>query len=223
MQNNLLSPIHVLVADDHKLFRDGLVATLKHIRSIGIIHQASNGREVLELLKVKNCHIVFMDINMPIMDGVNATKKITENHQPVKVIALSMHDDQKHVVDMFDAGALGYLLKDTDKEELEEAIHVVMSGRTYFSSAISGRLVEQAISKSKNIIPVEHTLTDRETQVLKYIYQELTTKEIAEKMDVAEKTIENFRSSIMNKTGARNIAALVKYAIKHGYTGELGS
>ena len=223
MQTNLLSPIHVLVADDHKLFRDGLVATLKHIRNIGLIHQASNGREVLELLKTRNCHIVFMDINMPLMDGVEVTRRINSGHQPVKVIALSMHDDQKHVVEMFDAGASGYLLKDTDKEQLTEAIEIVMSGRTYFSPSISGRLVEQAIMKAKQTEPATHALTEREIMVLQFIYQELTNKEIAEKMDVAEKTVENYRSSLMHKTGAKNIASLVKYAIKHGYTGELGS
>ena len=223
MQNNLVSPIHVLVADDHKLFRYGLVATLKHIRCVGLIHQASNGKEVLELLKTRNCHIILMDINMPLMDGVEVTRRITDSHQPVKVIALSMHDDQKHVVDMYDAGASGYLLKDTDKEELEEAILTVMSGRTYYASAITGRLVDQAITKSKVIQSGGYNLTDREILVLQYIYQELTTKEIAERMDVAEKTVENFRASLMSKIGAKNIASLVKYAIKHGYTGELGN
>jgi DNA-binding NarL/FixJ family response regulator len=223
MSHNLLSPIHVLVADDHKLFRDGLVATLKHIRSVGLIHQASNGREVLEILKTKNCHIVFMDINMPMMDGVEVTRKINASHHTVKVIALSMHDDQKHVVDMYDAGASGYLLKDTDRQELAEAIEVVMSGRNYYSPSISGKLVDQAIIKSKNMIPSNAGLTDREIVVLQYIYQEFTNKEIAEKMNISEKTVENFRSALMSKTGAKNVASLVKYAIRHGYTGELGT
>lgn len=223
MSNNLLSPIHVLVADDHKLFRDGLVATLKQIRSIGLIHQASNGKEVLEILKSKNCHIIFMDINMPLMDGVEVTKRISASHHAVKVIALSMHDDQKHVVEMFDAGASGYLLKDTDKQELSEAIDIVMSGRSYFSPSVSGKLVEQAIGKSKTTEPSHDGLTDREILVLQFIYQELTNKEIAERMNVAEKTVENFRYSLMNKTGAKNVASLVKYAIRHGITGELGS
>jgi DNA-binding NarL/FixJ family response regulator len=223
MSNSLLSPIHVLVADDHKLFRDGLVSTLRQIRSIGLIHQASNGREVLEMLKSKNCHVVFMDINMPMMDGVEVTRKITSGHHGVKVIALSMHDDQKHVVEMFDAGASGYLLKDTDKEELAEAIDLVMSGRTYFSATISGKLVEQAISKGKSTESDSDLLTDREILVLKGIYQELTNKEIAEKIFISEKTVEKFRSALMHKTGAKNVASLVKYAIKHGHTGELGT
>jgi DNA-binding NarL/FixJ family response regulator len=223
MSHNLLSPIHVLVADDHKLFRDGLVATLKHIRSVGLIHQASNGREVLEILKTKNCHIVFMDINMPLMDGVEVTRKISASHHAVKVIALSMHDDQKYVVEMYDAGASGYLLKDTDRQELTEAIEIVMSGRNYYSPSISGKLVDQAIIRSKNTIPSNDALTDREIIVLQYIYQEFTNKEIAEKMNISEKTVENFRSALMNKTGAKNVASLVKYAIRHGYTGELGT
>ena len=209
----------VLVADDHKIFRDGMVETLKQIRSVSYVKQAANGIEVLEQLKEKECNIIFMDVNMPGKNGEVTTREVTRSHPNVKVIALTMFDDQSHVIDMLEAGACGYLLKSTDKKEIADAIDTIMAGNRFYGKDISKVLVENSL-ENLGIVKDRSTgkqLQPKEIEILKLIYSELDTKEIAAQLNMSSRTLERYRLKLFDSTGTHNIAGLIKYAIKYDY------
>ncbi len=212
----------VIVADDHKIFRDGMAETLKQVKSVAYVRQAANGDEVMEQLQENKCHIIFMDINMPGKDGIATTREVILNYPTIKVIALTMYDDRKHLIDMINAGAIGYLLKSTDKKEIAEAIDAVMTGTRFYGKDISTLLVETTIKSVKANAEIENSdqLLPKEIEFLQLIYKELTTKEIADQLGISPRTIERQRLLLFQKTGTHNIAGLIKYAIKYGYVTE---
>jgi len=215
--------VKVIIADDHKFFRDGLEIALKRIPSVRRITHAASGKEVLHILKEEKHDVVFMDIQMPVMNGMDATKEISKKYPQVKVIALSMHDDRRHIVDMFNSGASGYIIKDTDRNEIEKAIREVMGGNYYFSSNVSNELLQKLINKQRGTDEKKNkdSLTQKEEIILRLICREYSTKEISEKLSLTKKAIEFHRSELLRKTNSKSVAGLVKYGMKNGYCDEL--
>lgn len=196
-----------------------MVATLRSIKRVHAIHQAQNGMEVLELLNREPVDIIFMDIKMPVMNGIEATKNVKAKHPDVKVIAVSMFDDQEFVTEMFGNGASAYLLKNTDRDEITEAIETVLSGEQYYSRDVSEALFKQLLTKSK--VPQyddgTYPLTEREKQVLILICKEFSNREIADQLFVSSRTVEGHRNRLVHKTNSKNTAGLVAYAIRHKF------
>ena len=209
----------VLIADDHKIFRVGLSTMLRNISCIGRVHEAVNGKEALAIIKEHRCDFVFMDIKMPVMDGVTATKAIVASHPETRVIAISVYDDDKYLQEMLAGGAKGYLLKNTDQDEIEDAMRTVINGKPYYSKTVSDKLLKQVLHKRSTKALLELTL--REKEVLYCLWLELSSKEIAEKLFISAKTVEVYRSRLIEKTNSKNTISLVKYAIQHGIVAEM--
>lgn len=209
--------LKILIADDHPMFRKGLELSMKTISIIGKILQAENGLVVLDILEKEPVDIIFMDIKMPLQNGIDTTKIVTKKYPDIKVIALSMFDDKDNILEMFKAGVSGYLLKNTNKAEIEMAIKEVLQGGKYYSKEVSDVLLQKIIKVESDENPTfNERLTERETEVLQYICAQLSTKEIADKMFLSDKTIEGHRLRLIQKTNSKNIAGLVMYAVEHG-------
>lgn len=207
--------IRVLIADDHRLIADGIRMALDDVQDIQLVAIAKNGSEVTGLCKEHDVHVVLMDINMPVMNGVEATKLVTKELPSVRVIALSMHDDVSNLSLMVQAGAAGYLLKSVDKDELEMAIRKVHAGEQFFSAQMTMNMM--ASHKPETELPVsEHeSLTDREHEVLVLIAQGLSNVKIAEKLFISQRTVDTHRTNIMKKIQVHNVAGIIKYAFQN--------
>ena len=208
----------IALADDHSLLRIGLAQLVESLGNT-ILFEADNGKELLDKLDPVNLpDIVLMDINMPEMDGFQATQWLKTNHPGIKVLALSMYDNETSIIRMLKCGARGYILKDSEPAELKAAIHAVMEKGFYYSELVSGKLMH-AINKMddeseglKSLVP----LNDRETDFLKYSCTELTYKEIADKMFVSPRTIDGYRDALFEKLHVKTRVGLVMYAIRNG-------
>lgn len=210
--------INLAIADDHKIFREGLKATLEDYSDLNILFEAGNGIELVKQLAFKNPDVVLMDIKMPEMDGMQATTYIHENFNNVKVLALSMFNEDKYILDMMKCGACGYLLKNAEPQEIVDAIFTVYKKGYYFNEHLSVTLVKQLVGKSAlNLKGKDETeLNEREIEVLKLICQEKMNAEIADKLFLSVRTVEGYRTKLFEKTGSKNIVGLVIYAIKKG-------
>jgi len=209
----------ILLADDHKIVRDGLRALIGKEMGMEVIAEADTGRRALSLSRKLTPDIVIMDVSMPELNGMDATRQILEELPSVKVIALSMHSQKQFVEGMLKAGVSGYLLKDSAFEELINAVRTVMSGRLYLSPDITDIVVGGYLS-SQNGRQVENPkgLTVREREVLQLIAEGHSVKEIANKLHISIKTVESHRSNVMNKLDRHTVAGLTKYAIREGLT-----
>ena len=211
--------IKVIIADDHKIMRNGLKSMLEKQRDIEIIAEASDGRTTVELAIKLKPDVIIMDIAMPDMNGIEATRQIIGKSPKIKVIALSMHSDKQFILEMLNAGASGYLLKDCAFHELINAIHSVASNRSYLSPEIADVMIKEFKHViTKESLSVFSLLTSRERQVLQLIAEGKTTKEIAYTLKVSTKTIETYRQQIMYKLDIHSIAGLTKYAVREGLT-----
>lgn len=209
----------ILLADDHKIIRDGLRALLEKQPDMEVVGEAQDGLTTIKLAKKLLPNIVIMDIGMPDMNGIDATRQIFSETQGIKVIALSMHSDRRFVLQMLKAGASGYLLKDSAFEELASAIKTVMAGQPYLSPKITDVVIkEYIVSLPKNEETVFTKITVREREVLQLITEGKSTKQIAAFLNVSVKTIETHRQQIMEKLDIHSIAELTKYAIREGLT-----
>lgn len=210
--------IKIIIADDHQLFIEGVHSLINSMKNIEIIAEASNGQMLIDTLKHTTCDLILMDINMPIIDGVEATKQIKKTHPEIKILMLTMFSSKDYIEKLLRAGADGYLLKNTDVVELKEAIESLMRGESYFSKEVTERIME-GLQKKKHDDKNKHfiELTEREIDVLKLIVQEFTTAEIAEKLYISTHTVETHRKNLISKLNVRNIAGLVKYAMQNGY------
>ena len=209
--------INVIIVDDHQMFIDGIKSLLKGEKEVCVIGEALNGKILVELLKYKIPDIVLMDINMPEMDGIEATKYLTANLPQIKIIMLSMHSNTEFIAGLIEAGASGYILKNTGKKELLEAIHRVADGKTHFSGEITQLMMDSFKNPArKTHKPELMQLTDREKEVLKLIAEECSTKEIAEKLFISPNTVETHRKNLFSKLKVKNLAGLVKYALQTG-------
>jgi len=211
--------IKVLLADDHVMMRGGLRMVLEQNPELSVIGEAEDGRETVRLVKKLAPDVVIMDIAMPDMNGIEATRQILADRPVIKVIALSMHSDRHFVSEMLKAGASAYLVKQCALDELFIAIKTVMKGQTYLSPCISGVVVEYILrNKLKTEATVFSTLTDREREVLQLMAEGRTSKEIATHLNLSVKTIETHRMNIMEKLNIHTVAELTKYAIREGLT-----
>lgn len=210
--------IKIIIADDHKIFREGLAELLNKEKEILVKGDAGNKEELFELLKTHEVDVIIMDIDMGETSGIDLTANIKTEHPEIKVLALSMHGDKNYIVKMLEAGANGYILKNAGKEEMLNAIRTVASGNTYFSSQVSSKLLEDLIypASVKKKKQEDTPLTEREIEVLKLITEEYSNSEIAERLFISIRTVDTHRRNILDKLGVKNTAGLVKYAIQHG-------
>jgi len=205
---------NILIADGHKIFRDGLQVTLKGIELVQKIFQASNVPETLYELKYNCCDLVLIDHLLPLTNGTAFTREIKRLYPAIKVIGLSIFDDDEHLSNMFENGVDGYLLKNTDCLEIEMAIVSVMNGRHYFSKDISASVIEKVLRNVDfHCTEKFEKLNRREKEILKLLYEEYSSREIADRLFISERTVEFYRQSLARKTGAKNIVGLIKYAI----------
>jgi DNA-binding NarL/FixJ family response regulator len=203
----------VLIVDDHIIFRKGLYTVLNQIDFVKVVGEASNGNELLGLLKNQPVDIVLMDIKMPGMDGIEATQKVVELYPEIKVIALTMFEEISYFNKMIEAGASGFLLKKTTSEELERAISQVLKDESYFSEEFMSSVNIHLKPKQKETSIV---LTDSEKEVLELICKGNSNVEIARILGVSNRTVDGFRAKLFEKTGAKNAPNLVMFAIKNG-------
>jgi two-component system response regulator NreC len=210
--------IKIILADDHTIVRHGLSRSFQQETDIEVIGQAKDGLSIVELARELSPDIVVMDIAMPDLNGMEATRQIMEELPHVKVIGLSMHSSDKYVREMFRAGASGYLLKDCSFEELVEAIRTVADGKTYVSPSISDIVVKEYISRPHKEASAFSILSQREREVLQLLVEGKTTKQAAVCLHISPKTVEVHRLRIMNKLNMNNIAQLTRYAIQEGLT-----
>jgi DNA-binding NarL/FixJ family response regulator len=210
--------IRILLVDDHKIVRDGIISLLQDDPRLVIVGQAENGIEALDKIEKVEPDLVLLDINMPIMDGLNCAKNITEKFPNVKILTLTMLNEQEHIKNMLAAGAGGYILKSSGREELITAINTVMAGNTYFSEEVKDLIMMDMIKRktsSGKIVGEPIPLTPREIDVLQLIVDEYTNLEIAEKLFISVRTVDAHRRNLLEKTGSRNTAGLVKFALEN--------
>ncbi len=209
----------ILLADDHKIVRDGLRSLLEKQPGMDVVAEADNGRTTVRLARELLPDLVIVDIGMPGLNGIEATRQIVAENPRIRVVALSMHSDRRFVAQMFKAGASAYLLKDCAFEELAQAVQVVLAGRTYLSPQVAGTVVEDYI---RHLAATDGSgfsvLTAREREVLQLLAEGNSTKQIANSLHVSMKTVETHRQQIMNKLNVQSVADLVKYAIREGLT-----
>ncbi len=212
--------IKIMIADDHQIVRQGLRNLLAAEPDMQVVAEADNGRKVLPLVKEFAPNIVIMDITMPGLNGIEATRQILAECSGVKVIALSMHSDSLFVLNMLKAGASGYLLKDCALEDLVRAIRTVVNDKTYLSPGISDVVIKDFVSglDHADLAGAFSVLSAREREVLQLMAEGKSTNQIADCLCVSVKTVESHRKQIMSKSGIRSVAELTKYAIRQGLT-----
>lgn len=210
--------IKVLLADDHQIIRDGLRSLLTNEPDIEVVGEANDGRAAVEMTQRLKPDIVVMDITMPGLNGIEATRQVRAISSDIKVLALSMHADKRFVAGVLHAGASGYVLKNCAFKELIQAIHTVAVNQTYLSPTIADIVVESYVRHSPLPASSLSVLTPREREVLQLIAEGLTLKKIAATLCVSPKTIETHREQIMRKLNASSVAELTKYAVREGLT-----
>jgi two-component system response regulator NreC len=211
--------IKVLIADDHQIVRDGLRSMLEKEPWIKVVGEAEEGRTTLRLARELAPDVIIMDVSMPDLNGIEATRQIVAEFPTIKVIALSMHNDRRFVLNMIKAGAKGYLLKDSAFKELAKAIKVVVSNQTYLSGEIADILVQDYLSvATPDEFSAFHLLSPREREVLQLLAEGKSSNQIAESLHISVKTVETHRAQLMAKLKIKSIAELTKYAIREGLT-----
>ncbi len=214
---NTLGNIRIVMADDHEIFRDGFKLMISRQDDIELLGDAADGKELVELVRTFQPDVVITDVKMPKMDGIEATKILLQDYPGIGVIGLSMFDEEDLIIDMLEAGARGYLLKNADKHEVAEAIRTVYQDEPYYCKHTSARLA-QMIAKSK-FNPYKKSkkveFSDRELEIIRLICQELTNKEIADRLFLSIRTVEGYRLKIQEKMNVKNSIGLVIYAIRN--------
>lgn len=210
-------PIDIILADDHEIFRDGFAVMLNKIPEINLMADASNGEELIKLVRIHQPDVIVTDIKMPVMDGIEATKKLKQEFPQIGIVALSMFDEEELIIEMLEAGAKGYLIKNAHKEEIVAAVKSVNKDEPYYCRDTTHKLA-QLIAKStfnpyRKIIKPE--FTGNEIEVIKLICKELSNKEISEIMHLSKRTVEGYREKILEKLDAKNSIGIVLYAIRN--------
>jgi DNA-binding NarL/FixJ family response regulator len=213
--------IRVIICDDHEIFRDGLALMLSRQKDIVLCAEAGNGRELIELTTQHQPDVIITDIKMPLMDGIQATKHISKQFPNVRIIALSMFDEETLIVDMLEAGARGYLLKNADKQEILDAIETVYEEKNYYCHHTSARLANMIVKSNFNPFKKKDPVTfnERELDVIRLICQQYTAKEIGDRLFLSPRTVEGYRTRILEKMNAKNTVGVVVFALKHDLIG----
>lgn len=212
--------INLAIADDHAIFRNGLVASLEPFRHICIKYVAASGEELIEHIKTLPVQVVLMDMKMSGMDGIETTRMLKKMNPEIKVLGLSVFENHNYITNMFKAGANGYLLKDATPEQIVEAVECVSKNEYYFNELVSYKLLKSLMEMEHPSTQISNEfvpLTNLEIEIIKLIGLELTNAEIAAKLNLGTKTIENYRNKLLTKTGAKNTVGLVIHGIKKGY------
>jgi DNA-binding NarL/FixJ family response regulator len=199
----------VIIADDHSLFRQGLKLILMELNDIDVIADVPNGKELVEIAGILEPDLVIMDINMPFLNGIEASKILARDHPEIKILVVSMYGDEQYYNSVIENGVKGFILKDADNSELKTAVRDILNGKTYFSQELLLRLI-----RSKQT-PTNINLTSREQEILELICQGLGTTEISAKLFLSDRTIENHKANLFAKTGCKNSLSLVIFAIKN--------
>ena len=212
--------IKLAIADDHVLFRKGIARILQQSDYLDIILEAGNGQELLELMKNNVPDVILMDLQMPVLDGIKATEHVKLHYPAVKVVVLSMHDEDNFVTHLMELGANGYLLKDADPDEVERAIRIVHEEDYYYGEFLTKvmhrRMLNKHVKRESSRLTLSNVhLSEREIEILKFICEGLTNAEIAERLFISPRTVDGHRQRIMEKVGAKNTAGLVVYAVKN--------
>lgn len=211
-----MSNIRLLLVDDHQIVLDGIKALLDGLDGFDCVATTDNGQKAIDLLKVFDVDVVLMDIDMPIMSGMDATRVIKKEYPNVKVISLTQHSERGMVKRLLDCGADGYLLKNIAQDELASAIRKVYSGENAFSEEVTMSLAGKAVEKNVNGVEIE--LTEREIEILSLIAEGLSSKQIGDKLFISPRTVDTHRTNLMNKLDIHNIAGLIRFAFKNGYS-----
>ncbi len=208
--------LKLYIVDDHKLFREGLKLLLSTQDFVQHIYEASNGKEFVENLSFVDCDVVLMDIEMPEMNGVEATEVALRMKPDLKIIVLSMYGDEQYYYKMVDAGVKGFVLKNSGIEKVITAIHKVAAGENYFSEELLINILNNMRDNGKNEPDTpDSEISEREMEILYYVCLGLSNQEIADKLFISKRTVDKHRANLLSKTGCRNTAALVMYAIKN--------
>lgn len=219
-----MKKIKIALADDHNLFRKGMASVLSQVPDFELVLEASNGQELIDKLTRRLPDVVLLDLEMPVMDGIATTEYIRENHPDVRIIMLTMHDEDRFVLHLLEKGVSGYVLKDADLDEVEKAVHRVMDDGVYLNDFVSKVMHRKMVNKPTTVIKNPQTstlynskvlLSEREKEVLKLICEGLSTAEISEKIFLSPRTVEGHRLRILEKTGTKNTAGMVAYAFKN--------
>lgn len=210
-----MDKVNIILVDDHKLFREGLKLLLKNLEEVNEIWEAANGEEFLNKISEQQPDLVLMDIEMPVMNGIDATKQALALYPDLKIIALSMYGDEEYFQQIIDAGACGFLMKNSDFSEVKRALTNVLQGNNYFTEEILYKLVNKFKTKQTTPDEAEVTLSDREKEVLILICKGLSNQDIADQLFISKRTVDHHRASLMTKTSTNNTASLVVYAVKH--------
>jgi DNA-binding NarL/FixJ family response regulator len=209
--------ITVAIADDHKIFRKGVILSLRPYTNIKFVMEADNGEDLIQKIPESMPNVVLCDLKMPIKDGIDATKVITKNFPGIRVIILTMYEDERFVGHLMDCGAAGYLLKSTDPAEIKRAITDVMRTGFYLNPFVNKVLIKKNYSKQKfnPSLTSEVVLSEREKEVLTLVCMEFTASEIAQKMSISARTVEAIKDRLMERFGVKNSVGLVFYAMKN--------
>lgn len=213
-----MEKIRFAVVDDHAIFRQGLRHALSGRGRLELIFEADSGESLLEQMEKTPVDLVLMDLKMPGMGGIEATRRLRQNYEDLKIIVLTMFDEEQMVLHLMEAGANGYLLKNADAEEIVLAIYSAMENGFYFNELVSSTMLRSLMDRktvSGRFRP-EVKLTEREIEVLRYICEEMTAAEIGERIFLSPRTVEGIRANLLSKVGVRNTAGLVLYAVRHG-------
>lgn len=214
-----MKAIKLMLVDDHKVIRDGIKSYFENSPEYEVMAEAHNGKAALKVLNSNDdIDIVITDITMSLMDGITLTKEIKKHFPKIDVIAMTMLKDNKTIKKMLNAGASGYLLKESGEEELKKAIAKVFEGETYYSSSVAQTIMEnlmQSKRKRSSNYGIEVNLSERELEILKLIVEEYSNKEIAEKLHISVRTVDAHKRNLLDKTGSKNIAGLVMYAVNN--------
>jgi DNA-binding NarL/FixJ family response regulator len=209
--------ITVAIADDHKIFRKGVILSMRPYTNIRFVMEADNGEDLIQKIPDSMPNVVLCDLKMPIKDGIDATKVITKNFPGIRVIILTMYEDERFVGHLMDCGAAGYLLKSTDPAEIKRAIMDVMRTGFYLNPFVNKVLIKKNYSKQKfnPSLTTEVVLSEREKEVLTLVCMEFTATEIAQKMSISARTVEAIKDRLMERFGVKNSVGLVFYAMKN--------
>lgn len=218
MKNNDPSKvIHILIVDDHQMFLDGLKTLLVKEKNLNVVAEANTGKEALDILENIPVDLVITDINMPVMSGTELTKQIKKDYPHIKVLVLTMYNDREIIHEIVMTEAEGYILKNSNKRELLDAINRISDHGTYYSNEVISIMTENYVVKEK-IRDRTHELSAREKEIISLICQELTSAEIAEKLFLSPLTVETHRRNILRKTNSKTIVGLIKFAIENKIT-----